>query len=464
MASIADDHQGMPVPRRHFAIAATTLGTVLVTVDAGMVNVALPTLSRDLHVEPSAAVLIVTVYQLVMIMAVLPMSAIGDRIGHRRLFLMGLTLYVCATFFCFFARSLPFLVLVRGFQAVGAAAALSVSSAMVRAIYPRHQLGRGLGINSVAASSAAVLAPTLGGLILGIAPWPFLFAVVIPFGLAAILLGRKALPEPDTHEEPFDVLAAVLCASTFGVGVAGLESAVHGDSPVISVALVVLAAVIGTIFVRRELSQSRPVLPVDLLGQRELALTSTGLFAASLAIMCLMLTLPFRLQQSYGFSPAEAGLMLAPWSMVMMGVAPLAGVLSDRIAPGYIGAVGAVIGVAGLAALSLLPEHPSAFDVMWRVAICGVGFGAFMSPNARHIIGAAPMERAAAAGALSQTTRMLGQVLGATLCSALLAMGVGAGSVPPLIAAGLLLIAGLFGLMAVGRPWRRPAPEELPDL
>lgn len=464
MASLADTHQGMLAPRRHFAIAATTLGTVLVTIDAGMVNVALPTLARDLHVAPSAAVLVVTVYQLVMIMAVLPLSAIGDRIGHRRLFLIGLIIFVAATPFCFFARSLPFLVLVRAFQALGAASALSVSSAMVRAIYPRSQLGKGLGINSVAASSSAVLAPTLGGLILGVAPWPFVFAVTIPFGLAAILLGRKALPEPDTHEEPFDVLAAVLCAATFGVGVVALESAVQGDSPVISAALFVMAVVIGVVFVRRELSQSRPVLPVDLLGQRELALTSTGLLAASLAIMCLMLTLPFRLQQGYGFSPAEAGLMLAPWSMVMMAVAPLAGVLSDRIAPGYIGAAGAVIGVCGLVALALLPPHPSHLDVMWRVALCGVGFGSFMSPNARHIIGSAPMERAAAAGALSQTTRMLGQTLGATLCSALLAFGIGGGSVPPLIAGGLLVIAGLFGLLATGRQWRKPRREEVPDI
>jgi DHA2 family multidrug resistance protein-like MFS transporter len=248
---------GLPAPRRYIAVIAVSLGTILTTIDGTIVNVALPTLARDLHVQPSAAVLVVTIYQLVLMMTVLPFSALGHRLGHRTVYQIGQIAFVIATVFCFFARSLPFLVLVRGFQALGAAAVLSVSSAMIRSIYPASSLGRGLSFNTVIAASAAAFAPTVGGAILAVSPWPWLFAAVVPFGLLSILIGRKTLPENNPQNDPYDVLGAAMCAATFGLTISGLESGVHGDSPVVSMGLVMLGLVLGFFFVRRELGQSR---------------------------------------------------------------------------------------------------------------------------------------------------------------------------------------------------------------
>ena len=417
---------------------------------------ALPTLARDLQVAPSAAVLVVTVYQLVLMMTLLPFSALGDRVGHRTIYQYGQTIFVVATLLSFFARSLPFLLLVRGFQAVGAAAAMSVSAALIRSIYPASRLGRGLSFNTVIAAGFATLAPTVGGAILAVARWPWLFAAVVPFGLISLLIGQKSLPAPVTRDDPYDVLAAVLCAATFGFAITGLESAVHGNSPVISAALVVLGVALGVLFVRRELGQSRPVLPVDLLRRADIALSSAGLLAAYVASMIVMLTLAIRLQQSFHLTPAAAGAVLASWSLVTLFAAPTSGMLSDRIPAGLLGGIGMVIAITGMIGLALLRATPDHFDLIWRVALCGLGFGMFYSPNARLIVASAPIERSAAAGALTTTIRGAGQTLGATAVAILLASGVGTGPMPALIAAGLAAIAGICSF-AVLKPPVRPA-------
>ena len=247
-----------------------------------------------------------------------------------------------------------------------------------------------------------------------------------------------------------------MCAATFGLCICGLESAVDGDSLAISAALVALGVVLGFYFVRRELDQSRPVLPVDLLRLNHIALPCVGSLTAYIGMMIVMVTLPFRLQQQFNFTPAEAGAVLAPLPLVSMFVAPTSGMLSDRIPAGVLGGIGMAIGVAGMICLAFLPASPNHFQIVWRIAVVGLGFGMFFSPNARQIMGSAPVERAAAAGALHSTIRGAAQTLGATTVAALLAAGVGIGSTPPLIAAGLALIAGSCSLAVLTPAMRRP--------
>lgn len=454
--------EGLPLPRRIRAIAAVSFGTALVVIDGAIATVALPTIARDLHVESSAAVAVVTVYQLMLVMLLLPFSGLGDRIGLKRLYQIGQLVFTVATVLCFFARSLPFLLIVRAAQAAGAAAALSVSSALIRQIYPSKQLGRGLGINSVVVSSAAALAPTIGGLVLAVGPWPWVFASAVPFAVASLLLGR-ALPDTPARAEPFDVLGALLCAAMFGLVIGGLESAVHGDSPVVSTAVVLAGAVIGLVFVRRQRREPYPILPVDLLARPVLALSVIGAYTAFIATMTLLLSLPFRLQHDYGFAPSEVGAVIAPWPLTTMIVAPLAGALSDRYPAGMLGGIGMVIAVAGLILLAFLPVDPTWLDIAWRMSLTGAGFGMFLSPNARLIIGSAPIDRAAAAGGLISTTRMVGQTTGATLVAALLALGV-AGRVPPLVGAGLALVAGICSLARLRPAIRNPRTAETEEV
>ena len=438
-----EPRDGLPTPRRYVAILAVSFGTALAVIDGSIVTVALPTLAHDLGVGSSAAVLVVTVYQLTLVMALLPFSALGGRIGLRRLYQYGQCLFLASTILCFFARSLPFLLVLRVIQALGAAASLSVSSALIRAIYPARQLGRGLGISNVVVSSAGAIAPTLGGLVLAFASWPWIFAAASPLALLSLMLGRHALPAPAPHSEPYDVLGAVLCAATFGLIIAGLESAVHGTPPLIAGAVVAAGSVIAFIFVRRELDSKMPILPVDLLAKPVLALSTIGGLTAFIASMTFILSLPFRLQQHFGFSPGEVGAIITPWPLSMMIFAPLAGVLSDRFPAGLLGGIGMAIATTALLLLAFLPAHVTPFDLIWRMAMCGMGFGLFLAPNARLIVHSAPHARAASAGGLISTTRLTGQTLGATLLAALLAYGAGSNRVPALVAAGLALLAGV---------------------
>src|SRR3954465_6445101 len=453
-------NEGLPLPRRYYAILAVSFGTALVVIDGAIPTVALPTIARDLGVDNSAAVLVVTIYQLVLVMTLLPFSALGDRLGPRRLYQIGQLVFTIATILCFFARSLPFLLVVRAAQSLGAAAALSVSSAILRSIYPARQLGRGLGINSVVVSSAAAAAPTVGGLVLAFGSWPWVFAAAAPFAILSLLLGRH-LPEPEQHSDDFDLLGAVLCALTFGLIISGFESGVHGDSPVVSAAIVAVGLLIAFVFVRRELGEERPIMPVDLLARPVFALSTIGAFTAFIASMTLILSMPFRLEHTYGFTPSAVGAMIAPWPLTTMFVAPAAGALSDRVPAGLLGGIGMGIAVAALLLLAFLPAHPIYIDVAWRMILCGAGFGLFLSPNARLIIGSAPRERAASAGGLISTTRMIGQTLGATLVSALLALGLGGGPAPAFTAAALAFVAGLCSLARLNPALRKTEVGEV---
>lgn len=451
---------GLPTPRRYLAILGISFGTALVSIDGAIATVALPTIARDLKVESSAAVLVVTVYQLILVMTLLPFSALGDRIGHRRLYQYGQLIFVIATILCFFARSLPFLLIVRAVQSLGAAATLSMSSALVRSIYPAKHLGRGMGVNSVVVSSALAFAPTLGGLVLSIGPWPWVFASAVPFAIISLFLGR-ALPDPAPRAEPYDVLGAVLCAGTFGLIIFGLESLVHGDSPVVASAIVVTGIIVAIVFVRHEVVEPRPILPVDLLARPVFALSTVGALMAFMASMTMLIALPFRLERTFGFSPGEVGIVLAPWPLTTMIVAPLAGALSDRYPAGALGGIGMAIATTALLLLAELQPGATSIDIGWRMALCGMGFGLFLSPNARLIVGSAPRERAASAGGLISTTRMTGQTLGATLAAALLALGLGSDAVPPYIAAGFAIIAGLCSLARLNPAIRNPPQEEI---
>ncbi|MEO7787082.1 MAG: MFS transporter [Sphingomicrobium sp.] len=441
-------------------IAGLSFGTALVILDGGIANVALPTIAHDLGVDNSAAVLVVTVYQLVLVMTLLPLSAVGDRVGLRRLYQYGQILFAGASLLAFFAKTLPFLLVVRALQALGAGAVLAVTSALIRQLYAPRHLGRGLGFNSVVVSSAAAMAPTAGGLILSVASWPWLFAAAVPFALASLALGRY-LPNPAPRSEPFDFTGALLCAATLGLIIGGAESAVHGSSPVVSAAIVAIGIVLGVVLVRNQRREARPVLPVDLLAQPVVALSAISGFTVFIASMTLLVSLPFRLEHSFGFSPSEVGAMMAPWPLTTLFVAPLAGTLSDKYPAGLLGGIGMTVAIAGLLSLALLPAHPAWIDIAWRMSLSGAGFGLFMSPNARLIVGSAPRERAASAGGLISTIRLVGQTTGATLVAALLALGIGGGRTPALVAVGLALIAGLCSVARLNPALRKPDAKEV---
>lgn len=447
---MTDLHQGLPFPRRYIAIFAITVGSLVLQIDVSIAGVVLPTIAKELHVANASTVLVVTAYQLILAMTLLPLAALGDRIGYRRLYRAGLILHSIAAVLSFFVNNLPALIAVRSLQALGTAAAMSAAVALVRGIYPLQRLGSGLAINTIANASGTALAPVIGGLILSIANWHWVFTAVVPLSILS-LISSRALPDPEPRKQPFDMLGAGLCALTFGLVISGLEGTIHSSHLLLSLGVVALGVVVGWFFVRHEMGESTPVLPVDLLALPVIGLSVASCFIAVLGSLMLVLFMPFRLQHGYGFTPGEIGGMMAGYAIATVMIAPAAGFLSDRIPVALLSTIGMSIASIGLLCVAFLPDHPTHFDIVWRMWICGAGFGMFFSPNARLIVGSAPAARSASAGSLFTTSRMLGQATGATVVAALFALQLGDGPVPAIVAMCLVAVAGVISFSSLRR-------------
>lgn len=444
------DIQGLPIRRRVVAIFAMSMGSLMLMIDASIAGVVLPTIAKALDVKGSTTLLVVTVYQLILAMTLLPLAALGDRFGYRRMYQVGFVLHFLGSILCLFVDSLWALILVRALQSFAAAMALCVAVAILRNIYPPQRLGSGLALNTIFNASGTALAPVLGGLIISVASWQWAFAASAPLAIIALLFSR-ALPDPTTRKHPFDLRGAALCALTFGLLIAGLEGAVHTDYLLAFLAVIATGAAAAWLLVRHEKKEAHPVLPVDLLARPELALTALATFIGTIGSMAVILSTPFRLQHGFGFSPGEIGGMMVAYAVASVMFSPLAGALSDRIPVPILCTLGMVITAIGTGMMALIPDNPSHFDIAWRLWLCGAGSGLFFSPNARFLVGSAPPARAAAAGSLYNTTRMLAMAVGATLVAGLLAMDLGNGAVPATVAMCLALVNGVISATGLRR-------------
>ncbi len=437
---------GLPTPRRWWAIAAVSFGTALVVIDGSIANVALPTIARELGVTNGAITNVVIIYQTVLVMMLLPFSSLGDRIGHRRMYQWGQFVFMAASALCLLADSFWLLLGLRALQAIGAGMALSVSAALVRTIYPARQLGSAMGVNSVIVAASSALAPTLGGYIVGHAPWQWVFVAAAPLAVVSLLLGRS-LPEPEPRrDQPLQWLSGGWSALTMLLLVGGIQLGTHENVP-LGLAWGAAGIVSLVLLVRRERQRQAPVVPVDLLARPVLGLSALAALTCFISAGALMLSLPFRLEEVFGYAPQKVGLLLLPFPLTMLVVAPLAGWMSDRIAPTKLGVTGMAITVVGLLLLAFMPLAAGETGIAWRLSLTAVGFGLFFGPNTRLLIGQAPRERAAAAGGLVSTSRLLGQALAAVVVGVLLAGGLGIGPVPLFIACALAVVSAACTLV-----------------
>lgn len=409
------------MPRRLGAVLAVAFGVGLSVLDGAIANVALPTLGTELAVSPADSVWIVNAYQLAIMVSVLPLAALGETLGYRKVYVAGLGLFTLASAGCALAGSFATLVLARVLQGFGAAAVTSVNTTLIRFIYPRAALGRGMGINATVVAVSSVAGPALAAAILSAGPWPWLFAVNIPVGIVALGLSAKYLPQnpvrSDGHRPRWRDVA--LNALTFGLLMASVEGFSHGwDARVLGVGLLVLLAA-GGWFVRSQLREEHPLLPLDLLRIPVFSVSVATSVCSYLAQMLSMVALPFYLQRTLGYDEVAAGLLLTAWPAVIVIAAPVAGMLVGRIHPGALGGTGLAAMAAGLAALAWLPAEPTAADIVWRWAVGGTGFALFQSPNNSLLIASAPPERSGSASGMLATARLTGQTTGAALMALL---------------------------------------------
>ncbi|MGB3596365.1 MAG: MFS transporter, partial [Pseudomonas neustonica] len=370
------DLDGLPMPQRLGAIIAIALGVTMAVLDGMIANVALPTIADDLGTSAANSIWIVNAYQLVITMSLLSLASFGDLWSYRKVYLIGLGVFASMSVLCALSDSLLTLTIARMLQGLGAAAVMSVNGALTRLIYPRRILARGIAINTLIVAVSAAAGPTVAAGVLSIASWPWLFAINVPIGLLALIMGYRFLPaNAGVREQRFDKLSGLLNAITFGLFFAALTGFAQGHAGWMIGLPLVLTIVVGWFFVRRQLDQPFPLLPIDLLRIPVFSLsigTSVCSFAAQ---MLAMVSIPFYFQKTLGLSEIETGLLMTPWPLATMVMAPIAGRLLDRVHAGLLGGIGLAIFATGLFMLAALPQEATHLEIMLRMLLCGAGFG-----------------------------------------------------------------------------------------
>ncbi|GGE39359.1 multidrug MFS transporter [Agaricicola taiwanensis] len=457
-ATPPSEADGLPVPQRYWSALAIWLAIAMSVLDAGIANVALPTIAAQLDASAALSVWIINAYQLAVTVLLLPLAAMGDRIGYRRVYLPGLAIFVVGSLGCALAESLTGLIAARVFQGIGAACVMSINAALVRATYPSRTLGRGLGYNALVVSVASAVGPTVAALILSVGPWPWLFAINVPVGLLALAVAFHALPRTEGHGRAPDYLSAILSAVTLGLIMFGAETLAREGA---GTGLPLLAAgfVCGTVLVRREWHRPTPLVPLDLLRIRVFSLSIATSITSFAAQMLAFVSLPFLFQSVLGRGVVETGFLMTPWPLAVAFAAPIAGRLADRYSAGLLGGAGLAALALGLFSLSMMGDDPSTLDIAWRMVVCGLGFGFFQAPNNRAIVSSAPRARSGAAGGMLATARLLGQTTGAVSVAAGFHW-LGVGAAPTLLQAASVAaaVAAVLSLLRHQRP-SKPAPE-----
>jgi DHA2 family multidrug resistance protein-like MFS transporter len=397
------------------ALLAILLAVSLGSLDAAIANTALPAIAADLRTTPAASIWIINAYQMAIVATLLPFAALGDLWGPRKVFLGGLAFFTVSSLGCALAGSLVSLTLARVLQGLGASAVMSVNIALIRLIYPAHRLGRGVGLNALVVGLGFACGPTLASLVLSVARWPWLFAINVPLGALCFGFGLPTLPRSELRSHRFDPATALLTGLSFSALVLALGLATQrADTGWLALALLT-AVVACALLLRRQAGHPAPMLPVDLLKRPLFALSAATALCAFATQGLALVSLPFYFEQVLHRNPIETGFLMTPWAVVVAAIAPLAGRLSDRHAPGLLGGVGLSVLALGMASLALLPSQPGVPDIVARMALCGVGFGFFQSPNLRALMASAPPERAGGASGVIAMVRLLGQATGAAL-------------------------------------------------
>src|ERR1700760_371293 len=353
---------GLPIPQRYWAAATIWLALTLSVLDGSIANVALPTIAGNLHSRPADSVWVVNAYQLAIVVSLLPMAAVGELVGFRRVFQLGILVFTLGSLGCTFAQSLPMLAIARAIQGLGAAGIMSQNGALVRFTYPSQMLGQGLGLNALVASAGAALGPTVASGILSIASWQWLFAVNVPIGIGAYLLGRNSLPD-NPKSGKFDLDGLLLNAAMFGFGFIGIDLLPRSGNVWIGTLSVVLGvAAAATLFLHSRL-QSEPVVPFDLLKTPVFSLSVATSVASFAAQMLAFVSLPFFFENTLHLGQVETGLLMTPWPLAVGIGAPIAGRLADKLSAAVLSAAGLLVLCMGLALLATLPANPSSAEI-----------------------------------------------------------------------------------------------------
>lgn len=411
-------HAGLCGARRVKAMSAVLLALLLSILDYSVANVALPSIATDLHSDPSRAIWVINAYQLANLACLLPLAALGARIGFGRMSQIGIVLFFIASTACALSQNMLELTLARALQGIGGSCVMSVNIALVRFIYPHKLLGRGIAINGLFVGLGVALGPSIGSFILSVSSWPWIFWINLPLGGLAFILSSMALPETPRSSVKTDILGSLLTVSSFVLTGIGLDSLMHGNSA-LGVSLSIGSIVSWVLLLRWQKNKAEPIVPLDLLKRGPFLIACFVGFSGFVASNLYIVAMPFTLTDAFHRNPATVGLLIAPWAIGVACMSFMVGKFADRFPASMLSSIGLLVTAVGFCLLWFLPSDASNTEIAWRTLLAGMGFGLFQPPNNRAIMVTAPPGREGGASGMLSVSRLTGQTTGALLVAGL---------------------------------------------
>lgn len=390
------------------------MGVFLATIDSSIVNVALPTLVDSFNTRFATVQWVVLSYLLTLATLLLTIGRWADIIGKKSIYLGGMLIFTLGSFLCGISFTIQWLILFRVVQAIGAAMMISLGAGIITEAFPFEERGKALGITGSIVSIGIITGPTLGGLIIDLISWHWIFFVNIPIGILGSVLVYRYIPRSQVRKDQrFDFYGAVclfisliafLLALTLGQRLGFMNTLITG--------LLAIWAVFFLLFLLIELRIHQPMVDLHLFQNH---LFSLNLFTGFIIFVCLggiIILMPFYLQNVLNFAPRKVGLLLATVPVAGGITSPLAGILSDRYGTRPITTIGLIVMLIGVISLLTLDTQTEALGYVICFIPVGLGIGIFQSPNNSAIMSAVPGEKLGIASSLLSLTRTLGQTSG----------------------------------------------------
>jgi EmrB/QacA subfamily drug resistance transporter len=410
--------------RKWWTLAAVAFGLFMIMLDNTVVNVALPSIQRDLHVKLSELEWIVTGYALTFAALLITGGKLGDLYGRRRTFVIGIAIFTLSSLACGLAPNAGFLIGARIVQGVGAALMNPASLSIITATFPPRERGRAIGIWAGVSAMALAIGPLVGGLIVDNINWNWIFFINVPVGVAGIIVSQLVIKESrDTsHEQSVD-LPGLLTSSAglFALTYALIEGNRHGWTSPEIVGLFSAAALLLVGFVVLEHYQRLPMLDLSLF--RNGSFTGSNLVAmlVSLGMFGVFFFVSLYIQNILGWSPTQAGASFLPMTILIILVAPLAGQLSDRVGSRWLMGGGMTLVSLSLLLYQRVGLHSTFWTLLPSMLLGGVGMALTMSPMTAAAMSAVPVDKAGVGSGVLNSFRQLGGSLGIALMGAILA-------------------------------------------
>jgi EmrB/QacA subfamily drug resistance transporter len=415
MATVA--HDSAPAirlnePAGRWVLLATVLGSSMAFLDATVVNVALPTIGRNLGASLGGLQWTVTAYTLSLAGLILLGGALGDRLGRRRIFLLGVVWFALASALCGLAPSIGVLIAARTLQGVGGALLTPGSLAIIQATFAADDRPRAVGAWSGLGGVAGAAGPLLGGWIVQAAGWRWVFLLNLPLAVVVVAVTARHVPEtsdPSAHGR-FDVAGAALAALALSGITYALIEATGGGGPAGPVTAAVVGIAAAVVFVRverrRGASPDRvpPMLPLDVFASRQFTSVNLVTFLVYGAFGGVIFLLVLQLQLVAGFSPLAAGTALLPTTLLMLALSSRAGGFAQRVGPRWPMTVGTATCAVGLLLLTRVGAHASyVADVLPAVIVFGLGLSLTVAPLTATVLASADVRHAGVASGVNNT-------------------------------------------------------------